>query len=215
METTTIPPTDRPATTPRTSPDRLPPGLKGVVVGSTTVGDVQGAQGFYHYRQYDATELARSRSFEDVVALVLDGVLPSTRQESLDASARLGAHRSLPGAVLDALPAVVAASHGGLAALRSALSLLASAWDLAPTMDLDDERRRHDVLRLCAATPTLVAALHRLANGRDPIAPDPTLGVASDYLRMLHGEVPDETSARALEVYLSCLLYTSPSPRDS
>src|SRR5690606_3464304 len=148
------------------TPDNLPPGLKGVVVGATAVGDVQGAQGFYHYRQYDATELARTRPLEDVVALVLDGALPATPAELAAAADRLGAHRALPTSVLDALPAVVASSRGGLAALRSALSLLASALDLAPTLDLDVEHRRHDVLRLCAATPTLVAALHRIAAGR-------------------------------------------------
>ena len=35
-----------------------PPGLKGVIVAETSVGDVRGTEGFYHYRQYDAVELA-------------------------------------------------------------------------------------------------------------------------------------------------------------
>ncbi len=37
-------------------------GLEGVVVADTTIGDVRGLEGFYHYRQYNAVELARSRA---------------------------------------------------------------------------------------------------------------------------------------------------------
>ncbi len=43
-----------------------PPGLRGFAVADTALGQVRGAEGFYHYRQYDAIELARNRTFEDV-----------------------------------------------------------------------------------------------------------------------------------------------------
>ena len=36
----------------------VPRGLEGVVVAETSVGDVRGQEGFFHYRQYSATELA-------------------------------------------------------------------------------------------------------------------------------------------------------------
>ncbi len=36
----------------------VPEGLEGVVVAETTVGDVRGLEGFYHYRQYSAVDLA-------------------------------------------------------------------------------------------------------------------------------------------------------------
>src|SRR5438552_4827157 len=44
----------------------VPKGLAGVVVAETEVGDVRGLEGFYHYRQYNAVELAEKRSLEDV-----------------------------------------------------------------------------------------------------------------------------------------------------
>nr|WP_279671777.1 citrate/2-methylcitrate synthase [Flexivirga meconopsidis] len=50
-----------------------PPGLAGVVVAETAIGDARGAEGFLHYRQYDATRLARDHSFEDVWHLMLRG----------------------------------------------------------------------------------------------------------------------------------------------
>jgi len=39
-------------------PPEIPRGLKGVVVADTEVGDVRGQEGFYHYRQYSAVDLA-------------------------------------------------------------------------------------------------------------------------------------------------------------
>src|SRR2546422_898960 len=51
----------------------LPKGLEGVVVADTTVGDVRGLEGFYHYRQYSAVDLARSRPLEDVWYLLFKG----------------------------------------------------------------------------------------------------------------------------------------------
>src|SRR6476469_3954425 len=51
-------------------------GLKGVIVAETEIGDVRGLEGFYHYRQYSAVELARTHSVEEVWRLMLDGALP-------------------------------------------------------------------------------------------------------------------------------------------
>jgi citrate synthase len=186
------------------TPLPIPPGLKGVVVGTTTIGDVQGARGFYHYRQYSATDLARTRSFEDVWALVVDGELPGDRAAArrfLDETAR---QRTLPSEVLVALPAVVAASAGGvpLAGLRSALSLHAAATGMRPVLDLDPAEQRREALRIAATTPVLVAALHRVAHGQEPVASRPELGMAADLLWMLTGVDPDPVAVHALEAYL-------------
>ena len=50
--------------------------------------------------------------------------------------------------------------------------------------------------------PTLVAYYHRSREGFKPIAPDPTLGYAENFLTMLHGEQPTEQAARALDVVM-------------
>ena len=54
-----------------------PPGLEGVIVAETSVGDVRGLEGFYHYRQYNAVELADKLPLEDVWHLLFEGHLPS------------------------------------------------------------------------------------------------------------------------------------------
>src|SRR5690349_7829857 len=97
MQTTTVR-SDRTPSTPPSAPTPLdvPRGLKGVVVTDTTVGDVRGSEGFFHYRQYDATHLAEQRTFEDVWALLVDGELPANAGRRRTFATEAGAGRDLP-----------------------------------------------------------------------------------------------------------------------
>ena len=182
----------------------VPPGLKGVAVTDTALGDVRGGEGFYHYRQYSAVDLAEKRSLEDVWQLMVDGHLPEDGRSAAAFSAEAAAARAVPAGVAALLPGVAAASRpgGALDGLRSALSLYGSARGMRPLWDSPAEERRSDLMALCAATPVLAAALHRLGQGLEPVAPDPALGHAANYLWMVTGERPDPARARALEQYL-------------
>lgn len=187
-----------------TTTQAVPPGLRGVQVTDTEIGDVRGAEGFYHYRQYSATDLAEAKTFEDVWRLMLDGALPETPAESDAFCAELREGRRVPDAVLQLLPDLAGACRysGPLDGLRTALSLFGAAQGFRPMWDLSPEERRSDLIRIAAATPTLVAALHRLGRGLEPIDPDPSLGHAANYLWMVSGSPPDRQLARALEKYL-------------
>ena len=55
----------------------VPAGLNGVAAAETTIGAVHGDEGFYHYREHDAIELARTCSFEAVWHLLERGALPT------------------------------------------------------------------------------------------------------------------------------------------
>jgi citrate synthase len=180
----------------------VPRGLEGVVAAETSVGSVRGMEGFFHYRQYDATELARRRSFEDVWQLLFDGELceGEERRRFAEEVAELSA---LPDELVGLLPGVVAASANAapLDQLRSAVSLLGAALGLRASYDLSAAELRRDALRLCAATPALAAALYRLGQGLEPVASRPQLGTAANYLYMLTGEEPDQLRRRALERY--------------
>ena len=81
-----------------------PPGLKGVVVAETALGDVRGAEGFFHYRQYSAPDLAAACSFEDVWHLMVDGALPN-ELDRVAFAAEVNARRTLPDSLRDLLPA--------------------------------------------------------------------------------------------------------------
>ncbi|MFC8145671.1 citrate synthase [Streptomyces paradoxus] len=180
-----------------------PRGLAGVVVTDTRIGDVRGLEGFYHYRQYSAVDLARTRGFEDVWHLLVHGELPDAGQSAAFA-AETAALRRLPDEVRAALPAIAAAGgrSGPLAGMRTALSLLGAAKGFRPVYDIDADRRRRDTIEAAAAVPTLLTALHRLGEGLEPVEPREDLTYAANYLYMLTGSVPTERHARAIEQYL-------------
>ncbi|GLW15807.1 citrate synthase [Streptomyces sp. NBRC 13847] len=167
------------------------------------MGDVRGAEGFYHYRQYSAVELASARSFEDVWHLMFHGELPDAAQLAAFRS-ETAALRAVPAAVREALPALARAGarSGPLAGLRTALSLLGATAGFRPLYDMDADHRRADALAACAAVPTLITALHRLGRGLQPVEPRADLGHAANYLYMLTGEEPDPERVRAIEAYL-------------
>ncbi|MGH9264415.1 MAG: citrate synthase [Acidimicrobiales bacterium] len=178
-------------------------GLEGVVVAETEVGDVRGQEGFYHYRQYNAVELAEKRSLEDVWHLLYEGHLPSAAErEAFDEEIRT--LRQLPPSVKSLLPAIATAGEHfiPLDALRTAYSLLAYALDFKSWLDTDKVQLRANAMQTSAVMPTLIMALYRLNQGLDPIDPHPDLPYAANYLYMLTGEVPDPNHARAIEQYL-------------
>ncbi|MFF2924354.1 citrate synthase/methylcitrate synthase [Streptomyces celluloflavus] len=185
------------------APMDAPRGLAGVIVTETELGDVRGLEGFYHYRQYSAVELATARTFEDVWYLMFHGELPDAAQLAAF-TADTAALRSLPAAVRDALPAIARASalSGPLAGLRTALSLLGATAGFRPLYDIGPDRRRADALTACAAVPTLLTALHRLGQGQQPIEPRTDLSYAANYLYMLTGREPEPHRVRAIETYL-------------
>jgi citrate synthase len=184
--------------------NKVPSGLRGVAVTDTTIGDVRGLEGFYHYRQYSAVELAAERSLEDVWCLLLDGSLPPDAEAAEHFRAATVAAREVPREVWPLLPGVAesAGAGGSLDGLRTALSLTGCALGMQPLWDIDPSTRRRDLIRLAAVTPVLAAALHRLAAGLEPIAQDPVLGHGANYLYMLTGRRPSPEAARAVEQYL-------------
>lgn len=167
-----------------------PNGLEGVVVAETELSDVDGENGRLVIRGHDVEQLAREYDFETVCGLLWAGRLPdSTGHAMLRAAlgrARVAAFARLP-ALGDAL-----AAPDAMEALRAALAHLRSS-------ELQPDRLK---LELTAAVAVFAAAWARLQRGAAPLAPDPNLGHAADYLRMASGAGTDAARARALDTYL-------------
>ncbi|WP_131736139.1 citrate synthase/methylcitrate synthase [Actinomadura roseirufa] len=181
----------------------VPRGLAGVVVTDTRLGDVRGREGFYHYRQYSAVELAEKRTFEDVWHLMLEGALPDAAQRAAFA-ARTAPRRRLPAEVAALLPAIAKATAEGSVfdGLRVVLPLIGASGGFRPLYDTAPDRRIEDAITVSAAVPTVLAALHRLRRGLTPVEPRDDLPYAANYLYMLNGAEPDPARARAVEQYL-------------
>src|SRR5215472_4701558 len=112
----------------------VPAGLEGVVVAETTIGDVRGQEGFFHYRQYSAVELAESRSLEDVWHLLFRGELPDATEAAAFAE-EVRRRRTVPPGLSTLLPAL--AQRGApLDLLRTAVSLLGAELGWRPTHDI-------------------------------------------------------------------------------
>jgi citrate synthase len=175
-------------------------GLEGVVVAETAIGDVRGAEGFFHYRQHSAVELAERRTFEDVWYLMVHGELPDATT-SAAFGRHVGSLRRLPPLTEQALARL--APHGTpLEVLRSIVSVLGAELEWAPSMDVTAEELTSQALRLASVVPTVVAAAHRLRTGRPPVEPRDDLGHAANLLWMITGVEPSPAQVRALEQYL-------------
>ena len=179
----------------------VPPGLKGLVVADTTVGDVRGAEGFYHYREHSALDLVERCTLEEVWHLLLTGDLPTPDQARAFAE-EIAPLRVLDDATLDLVDREASTGITGapLAQLRTVLSHLATGSP--PTYGASPAAIRAEALRLAAATPTILAALHRRGAGLPAVAPDPPLSAAADWLWMVTGERPTPEVERAINRYL-------------
>jgi citrate synthase len=173
-------------------------GLEDVVVGPSSICDVNGKTGQLIYRGYDIHDLSQNTTFEEVVYLLWNEDLPTKAQ--LDAlNAELIAARTLPTPVLDFIRSLPKNANP-MDMLRTTVSL-AGIYD-PDGRDNSIESARRKAIRLTAQIPTMVATFHRLREGKDPIAPDQSLNHAANILYMMTGEKPDDYAVRTMDVAL-------------
>ncbi|MEK7466904.1 MAG: citrate/2-methylcitrate synthase [Planctomycetota bacterium] len=175
----------------------LPKGLAGVPADTTSISDIDGERGELRYRGYSIADLVSHCSFLDVACLVLDGELP-TPDSRREFERSLAQPRALPPAAADVLSRLPRETHP-MTALQVVLPLLddASAKS-APRLE-NRAAQREGLLAIAAKLPTTVAALARLRAGRTPLAPDPSLPIHADFLRMLRGEAPHPAEVATLD----------------
>jgi citrate synthase len=176
-------------------------GLEGVVATETRLSSVDGEAGELFIAGFPVDELATRASFEEAVYLLWRDALPDSEQLESFREA-LAARRALPAAALDLLRSAASQEAPTMDALRMA----AGAISLGVHDDEVTEDGYHaEALALVARLPTIVAAYWRLLEGEEPVAPDPELGHAANYLYMLTGERPGAEFVRALETYLNAV----------
>lgn len=170
------------------------PGLEGVVAAETRLSEVDGRAGELTIAGFPVEELAPRACFEETVYLLWNGRLPDA-EELAGFREALASRRALPGGVVRLLRSAAAAGVPAMDALRAA----AGALGLEGPEGADAES-------IVTRFPTIVAAYRRLADGEEPVEPDPELGHAANYLYMLWGERPGEGAVRALETYLNTVV---------
>ncbi|WP_457585268.1 citrate synthase/methylcitrate synthase [Ensifer canadensis] len=163
-------------------------GLEDVIAAETQLSDVDGEAGRLVIRGVSLEHLVADASYEDVVILLLDGLIEGNLQKH-DLRRRLGhmrtdvfAHiRTFDEQMLELPPVDI---------MRALVARLPDGDDLEA------------VLRLLAAPAVFLPAILRLKNGDEPVAPSPSLSQSADILAMLGGGLPSREKVKALDAYL-------------
>jgi citrate synthase len=177
---------------------RLVPGLAGVPAAESSVSYIDGQAGILEYRGIRIEVLAEHSNFEEVAWLLMYGKLP-TSSELQSLRKRLRGARELPKGMIDLLRAMPKNGHP-MDALQAGVAAL-GMWEPRFTFG-NDKDFEHAWIRLLAATPCIVAAFDRLRAGKEPLAPDPTLDTAGNFLWQLTGSKPDPIAAQVLDCAL-------------
>ncbi len=174
-------------------------GLEDVVAGTSDICFIDGKEGRLVYAGYDIHDLASHGSFEETVYLLWHDRLP-TRQELDNLEATLRRQAELPPPVLRLIEAMPKGSEP-MEVLRTAVSAM-SVYD-PDDHDTSYEASVRKAERLVARFPTLVAAIGRVMQGKQPVAPDSSLNVAHNFLHMLFDKEVDE---RLAQIFDMCLI---------
>lgn len=177
-------------------------GLRGVVAAASSIGDVNGEKGELIYQGVNIHDLATKSTFEEVVFLLWNGRLPK-RAELDELRKNIAASYQLQPEIVELIKGMYARvprSADPMDALRTVVSALAMFDEESRVMTRESNIRV--ATRLTARFPTIVAAMERARNNLDFVEPKPELNIATNFLYMMKGEMPDEFDAHVLDVAL-------------
>ncbi|ASS92137.1 MAG: citrate synthase [Bacillaceae bacterium] len=167
-------------------------GLEGVVATTSSISSI--IDDTLTYVGYNIDDLAQNASFEEVVYLLWHRKLPNKEQLE-ELRKQLAENASIPNEILEHFKTYPIDKVHPMAALRTAVSLLGLYDEEADNMS--DEANYRKAIRLQAKISTIVAAFARIRKGLEPVQPRTDLGFAANFLYMLKGEEPDQTSIEA------------------
>lgn len=176
----------------------LQAGLKGVVIAQSTICFIDGERGVLRYRGYDIEDLAQHSTYEETAYLLTCGDLP-TPDELRPFSQALKDHRDLSDTELKILRTLPKEAPP-MDVLRTVVSV--SALFDPEADDVSEKANQNKTFKLIAKIPTILATYERIRRNVKPVAPHRSLGHAANFLYMLSGEEPDETSAHVFDVCL-------------
>ncbi|HNU09547.1 MAG TPA: citrate/2-methylcitrate synthase, partial [Pyrinomonadaceae bacterium] len=173
-------------------------GLRGVVAAQSSIGDVDGENGILIYQGYNIHDLAEHSTFEEVVFLLWNGRLPK-KGELSDLRDQFRSNSVVPAEILSMLK-TFPKDASPMDVLRTAVSAL-GFYDKAGH-GTDRENAVNTAVKLTAQMGTIVTAWERIRNGLEPVAPDPELGIAENFLYMMRGERAGADEVRIFDIAL-------------
>lgn len=173
-------------------------GLQDIVVAASSICYIDGQKGILSYRGIDIHDLAKNSTFEEVCYLLWFGHLPKEK-ELADTKEEMAHSRSLPEPVIELIKSFPS-NAPPMEVLRTAVSALSLYDPDSAANDLQANLRK--TYRLTGQVASIVAVADRARKGLTPIAPDPNLPHAANFVYMLTGDKPDTTAEKALDVAL-------------
>ena len=171
------------------------PGLKGVIAAETKLSSVDGEKGELIIAGYPLEEIVSHATFEEMTYLLWHHTLPS-QSDLIAFTKAIQSHRALPTATTTLLREAAQQSVPVIDALRMATATLSL---------ISDQNDATDAQIIIATLPTIVATYWRLLNKQEPVAPNPQLNHAANYLYMLTGQEPSDAQTRAMTTYLNTI----------
>lgn len=172
-------------------------GLEGVIADRTEISDVDPAHSTLIYRGYDIRDLVNHSNYEETAYLLLNGKLP-TKQQLNNFNAALKWQRELSPQMLSAIRRFPRTAHP-MDRLKAAVALLALEQDRAMLNDNSHDANVEKATQLIAKLPTIIAAMHRIDQGKRPLKPKPELTHAENFLYMMTGKKPDPYVAKVFD----------------
>lgn len=174
-------------------------GLRGVVAAQSSIGDVNGEQGILIYQGYNIHDLAESSTFEEVVFLLWNGRLPKA-DELAALNAEIRANYTVPAEVIN-LMKTFPKDADPMDVLRTATSALAF-YDKANAHKTDRDCATKAAIKLTAQFPGIVTAWERIRQGKELVAPLADQNIATNFLYMLRGEMPEADEVKIFDICL-------------
>ena len=173
----------------------MKPGLEGVVVAETVLSHADSERGMLWVRGHPIPEIVERCGYEGTLALLWDGFAGRDLTRDGMTNALGAARRQAFDRLNTWLPVATGRSLDD--AIRVGLALLP---DNTPPAAI--------VATLAVYVPAAVRAARR----ERPLPPDPSLPVATDMLRMLHGAAPHDAKAKTLDTYFSAMAESGLGP---
>ena len=162
---------------------------------------LDGDNGVLRYRGYPIEQLAEKSTFLEVAWLLIHGELPNASELegfTKDIANRMSVDPSVGAAISD-----YRKDAHPMGVLEAGFGQLSTLYPEAKQIESDPERM--DALyNTIAKMPTIGGLAFRHNQGKDPVAPDPSLDYSTNVLKMFFGADydPDPRLVRALDILL-------------
>src|SRR5699024_5370897 len=177
-------------------------GLKGVIACETAVSLLDTEQEKIIIRGQDLIELSQTKTYADIVYLLMEGNLP-TEEERDATEKRLTSVGKVPENIIDILKLLPEHTHA-MDGQRTAISILGGYDD--NITDRSTVANKERAYTLMGQLPSITVNSYRILNGQESITPDTSMSYSANFLYMITGERTTELQEKIFDQAL--LLYS-------